>query len=550
MVLTVWCVGTILGSVWLVGGPLAWLLNGRRPLAEADCVLAPFLGVAAIILVSQNLVYLNLPIRRTAPFVCAAAALAWVWMWRGGGLRGGRTNFPWALSAAALLVYLVQGMGLLAVGPRDYVGRAWTDQFNYTALAQYFCDEPFHTAWDAAAHRPYTAPVIAFYKDDRIGQSVLHGFFTAISFLDAKTLFQPTILLGPALTVFAVFALARRLGLGKGAALTVAAAAGLMPGLAMLQLESFLSHSLGLPLLLVFPAVLDELNERPDGCTLARAALVLTAAVSVYTEFLVLLLAVAALTLAVVVWGCTRPWRLTACYGALVASLFALNPGFAASAVTIVRTRVGPAIDPHVYPWASTIEGLGRIWLGDWAAQTSPARQDAVRLYALTATAAAFLGLAKAWLDRFRGAGRDGDRRALGLASGVLAIAMLPLLVLARDDQHPYQFYKLLITASPLLVLGLYLLWFDTWSLESGEWRVESGERKTGLSFLSTLHSPLSTHLLHAVTVGVLLILAAATARMTSLTRKPDPVSRSNASVLRDPDVCDLQRLLPRPAAR
>jgi hypothetical protein len=40
----------------------------------------------------------------------------------------------------------------------------------------------------------------------------------------------------------------------------------------------------------------------------------------------------------------------------------------------------------------------------------------------------------------------------------VLALAGVPLLVLVKDDQHPYQFYKLLQAVSPLLVLGLALL--------------------------------------------------------------------------------------------
>jgi hypothetical protein len=45
------------------------------------------------------------------------------------------------------------------------------------------------------------------------------------------------------------------------------------------------------------------------------------------------------------------------------------------------------------------------------------------------------------------------------LASCVFGVALLPLIVLVKDDQHLYQYYKLLLSISPLLVLGLALLW-------------------------------------------------------------------------------------------
>jgi hypothetical protein len=82
--------------------------------------------------------------------------------------------------------------------------------FNYTTWAQFLADVPFHTGWDAVANHPYLAVPMSL-KWDRRGQSFLHAFFSVTSFHDAKTLFGPTILLGPSLTVLAIYALGQRL---------------------------------------------------------------------------------------------------------------------------------------------------------------------------------------------------------------------------------------------------------------------------------------------------------------------------------------------------
>src|SRR5207253_11092385 len=46
-------------------------------------------------------------------------------------------------------------------------------------------------------------------------------------------------------------------------------------------------------------------------------------------------------------------------------------------------------------------------------------------------------------------------RRAFALACTVLALSLLPVAVVIRNPQQIYQFYKVLLSISPLLVLGL-----------------------------------------------------------------------------------------------
>jgi hypothetical protein len=226
---------------------------------------------------------------------------------------------------------------------------------------------------------------------------------------------------------------------------------------------------------------------------------------------------------------------LTACYAAVTAAPVVLNPFFAAAAGHIVWSRVGPTIDPRVYPWALSLEGVGRLWFGDWGVPRAGGVAGYVRFGALAATALGFLGLAKALLDRFRAADGPAGRAPLALASAVLTVALLPLLVLAKDDQHPYQFYKLLITAAPLLALGLILLGQppNPGRANAADGAPRRAARLPRAAFLA------------AVAV-VLVLSASASARMAYQTRKAIPVGRSNAHVLRACDVKALQRLLPR----
>src|SRR4051812_41541325 len=142
MLPTLLCLAAVLlGSVAL-GAPVAWLLNGRRPLDEEDWLLAPGLGLCSVVVVLYNLVHLDLRVGVTAPFVWAACAGLWVWMVRRapgeglGRLRAMTAHFPWLAYLAALAVFAVPGVGVLRLGLDGYTGRSFTDHYNYTSLAQ------------------------------------------------------------------------------------------------------------------------------------------------------------------------------------------------------------------------------------------------------------------------------------------------------------------------------------------------------------------------------------------------------------------------------
>jgi hypothetical protein len=463
MLLTVWCVGVVLTSILFVGIPLTWLLSGRKPLNEWGWIQVPFLGIAAIILILQNLVYLDVPIKLSAPFLWGAGGLLWWFLWRSGHLRVSLARFPRALYAAMLLVYLVQGLGLITVGARYYIGRGWGDQINYDITATFLAEERHSTTVPEAADRPCYCHIISSNcLWDRLGQSVLHAFFAVSCHASSKSLFEPTAMLVPTLVVAALYALGLRFRLRRRLALMVGLVGGLMPAVTVIHQESFFSHALGTPFLLYLPAALHELSERPDRSRLLRVALVLAAGASIYTEYWLFLVGVTVLVLGFAIIRHPRRWRLLGCTLILVVSALLFNPGSWRAWLTIMgRLQVDSPSDA-TYPWSLTLEGLCRLWIGEIPLGWGGRKLWLVRFVGLTAT---LLGACGLFLGCWRqlAVERTSWRRsrhwaALGLATAILALAVVPLLIVARNEPRPYQFYKVLLSVSPLLALGLALL--------------------------------------------------------------------------------------------
>jgi len=464
MLLTVICIVVALGSLVVVGLPVAWILNGRRPLTELGWVKVPFLGLTTIVLVLQNLVYLDVPIRWSAPFVWGAAGLLWVWLFRSGQLRISFARLPRALYLACVLVYLLHGLGLLLVGARYYVGRCWTDEYNYTVTAQSFMEKQYVVPVRDVGSRPDLVRAWFPSHSDRIGAEIVQGFFAVSSGADAKTLFEPTILVGVVLVVLAIYALCRHLRLARGPALATALAAGLLPGLALMHLESFLSQALATPLLLYLPAGLSDVCQRPRWGRIAGLGLILAGGTAIYAEYWLIFLGLTVLMVGLAAVRRRWRWRLLGCGLALAAAPGLCNPGFVVVLLQIQRVLTASNYPwmPRVYPWAFQAEGLTHVWVGPLFGGRFQLGPGFARVCGLGLTTLGYLGLLNAFRRQAgasRASGWEPRRwRALTLTAGILALALLPLAVLARDDKHPYQFYKLLLTMSPLLAVGLALL--------------------------------------------------------------------------------------------
>jgi hypothetical protein len=460
------CVLMVLGGGVFLGAPEAWLLKGRKPLEERDWLVVPCLGVAVAVLVLHNGVYLEWTVGRLVPWVWLAAAAGWAWMLRRTGVRAVFAACPWPVYLVVVAVFCVHGLGLFAVGAREYLGRANSDQYNYTSLAQFLMDVPYSTDWDGLGHRPYLADGLKL-RDDRIGVMLLQSFFASSLCTGARPLFEPTILLSPAFVVLAVYALGRRLGLGKWYALATAAAGGLVPGLAALHLACFMAHALSVPFVLINLYTLHELATAPRRERLLGTAVLLAATTALYTELAVVLLGLTVLCLlGGVLLGTLRPRTGLALLAAVPALSVALNPLYVRFIVSIFHHITQPTAASDPLHYAYRLRGLACLWVNDaWAFW--PGRAGAVVVgFSVAMTVLAVVGLGYLGAGRClrllcsRSARADrGYREVCLLGLAALALALLPVAVMVRDRQHPYQFLKLLISVSPLLVLGVAHAW-------------------------------------------------------------------------------------------
>jgi hypothetical protein len=437
---------------FLVGLPLAWLCAGRKPLTPGDWLAAPFLGLAAAVVPLLNFVYLDVPVRRSAPwFWLAVLGLYAFWIARGGLLASLRT-VPSRLLLACLAAYLAQAGGFIYQGVGEYLGRARGDQVNYNSLAQFVAERPYSTSLGDDPREPWEFPALAL-KDDRLGQSVAQALLLVTTGRDAAAVYFPLAALGPALLVLALGSLGRTLGLPERLAAAAALGAALLPGVTQIMLE-YLSHVLALPLLYFLIVCLHRLTRSPTPGRSAQLALALACAAAVYPEFLPIYLGTFA------VWACCSllsgqaSRRSALAWAAAAAALPLLLPLALGSFLTPL-SRLGLGHDAQVYA-PLTAELPLVAWRGEVPAYVARWRAWNAALSLLCA-----LGVAGVMLAALRSLRKGGRRAAFAPAVALLAIAALPLAAWLVDRSRSYQVYKLALTACPATALGL--AWLARW---------------------------------------------------------------------------------------
>jgi hypothetical protein len=410
--------------------------------------VSPFLGAAFLVIVLQNLVYLGMPLTRSARAVVVATtalgAIAWF-----ARTRRERTAPTGATTLAlAFLIHLFNSVGALRLGTELYVGAAWIDGFNYVSIAELLVHEPVDVDSNVGLHLALGLAK----RRDRIGQSVLHGTVAAVTGTTTRAAFGGTMLLACFLLPIAVRLLGSAAGLSRGAALALAATVGTSAVLVLLHLECFLSHFLSIPFIVLWVRMLHD-EEGLDRRSAPVLALVAAFVWLCYTELSLLLIGTGAVACAASLLARRRAALPFA--SAIVLSLglaLALVPAFLPRSLAILERAAasGPVLE-HVYPWARSVDALVTSWFGlalDWRRLTPLLRTVALPAVAILLTALAVAGLALAL--------REPRRRTGTLV--LLSLLALPAGLALAPTPHGYQLFKLLSTFQVILFLGLFSL--------------------------------------------------------------------------------------------
>lgn len=446
--------------LWLFGLPVIRILI--RTETDINDIrrwhAAPFVGCGIIILLSQTLFYLHIPVGQSAIFLWAAAALAWLCLVYLRQLPNWQ-SFEWSLLAVLIGIFVVQGLGFFMLGSDVYVGRGWHDQYNYVSTAELIANYPYGTGPSEIAGHPYLLAGVE-KQTDRIGQSVLQAFYMKSFGLSGKSAFGFVALLGPVMIAVAISWLCRELGLKRATALLAATIAGTMPAITLTHLECFLSQTLGTPFLLAWPIMLSVASHPNTGDNREKYAWLffggVTAAAgwSVYTEYLPLFLGVCLIfVLAEIARRSLQTpaerispltWIIVAPLTTLVLGL-ALDPLYMSNIGPLLMSRAGAgsALD-GLYPWSGRIEGITHLWLGSLQAPSGPLRTvldaTAILLFACGVGGQAAYAV--------------GKKSALA-AAGFALLAAPWAVAIMLGSKFGYQHYKILASVSPLLPVGL-----------------------------------------------------------------------------------------------
>lgn len=445
IMLTIFLLLFTIAIIYIVGS-VVWKLFFNSN-TSGDTELVPILGISVIILMAQNLVYLDIPLKYSAwitllIFVC----LGVVYIIKNKGFK-----IQFHLGYSKTLIFLlfcvtgIHALGYLIVGAEKYVGYGWIDQFNYTVISQFLVDYPFHTSMDQINQPSLVRAIMG--KDDRIGQSIFQGFISVLTNNNSKTVYGAVSLISAHLMVFSIWITGKRMNLSKGNTIVLVLVSTCMPGLALIHLTDFFSHALVLPFLYIWPFLVNKLLVERNIKTTLFVSIIFSAANSIYTEFTPLFLGI--LLLGVIWQQLSKGFDLKGITYAFLTIPIAIlsNIGYF-HGTKVVLSRVDlPNILSHIYPYAYKVEGIMRLWLF-----TNPFKfDDKIGLVVtLTFLVLTIIGISGLVMQFFV------TRTNISLS--LLVMVFLPVIVLAQQEPHPYQFYKILSTICPLFIFGIIYL--------------------------------------------------------------------------------------------
>lgn len=425
---------------------------------EECLVLSPLIGIGVILFIVGSLWCLDLKIQYIVySLPCTLLLLGVVSLMRKKNSLNERIESKdrkgiRLFLLALLLTAIIQGFSYFVLGPSLYIGFGTRDMWNYTAIAQTIVDLPYSVSLHDGNQNPLL-PIYDFFKDSRPGSSVLLAIISILFKHTTKEVWGVVSLLGPILLTGPLWLIGRELNIRPYYRFLAVTIGTSLPGIAWVHLENtFLGHALALPFVIVWPFLIQRQLVRADVKSFILTAVIFFTCAFVYSEMLTLLVVLAILLTG---WDFVRSYSINSIKKSLLKLFSVIGSmviGFlmipTAKSETLRLLYVSPLYSMDPWPIDGlTIPGLIRIWSfnPNWVAMNEKLI-FLVTLFTLLVILISFTGVVLSFLQK---------RSPLCLA--LLALLCLPIVLASfpQQHQHIYQYYKTLVTFSPILPFGL-----------------------------------------------------------------------------------------------
>jgi len=323
-------------------------------------LLYPFVGLSLIIILLQNLVYLNIPIKYSSFLLLLFIVSGLIYT---SVKQKIKLTEKWLVIIVFISFSLfINGIGYFKETAKHYIGYGWIDGYNYTTTAEFLKEYPFKTNY-SSIDKPYIVSAIA-KKNDRIGQSVYQAFLSSIIFLPANFAYGAVSLLSVVLSFLSFLYIFIKLEFKSFISYCFSFIISILPAVSTIHLENFLSQALGTPMLIISIAYMFN-SKNISTKNLIVLALLIAGTNSIYTEYTPFIILI--MFLIILVKIALKEKVIEIIKGYILSILLAIfvNPFFLDGTIKIFRRTNLVNVLSHVYPFSHSAYGFNRLFFGD-----------------------------------------------------------------------------------------------------------------------------------------------------------------------------------------
>lgn len=331
-------------------------------------------------------------------------------------------------------VLLFSSIGLFNIG-KNYLGYGWVDSLNYISAAEILKDYPLNIAQSSIIDKAYLIPGFDA-KNDRIAECLNIVFFSVLFRENTKFVFGPVILSSVFLFFLASFLLSQLFIRSWMKSIFIAVNIGISSSFTMLHIETFLSHALAVPFLVVYLYLIELFRSNISKYNLFCLAIIFSTLFFLYPELVPVLIIVSIPY--IFIYLNKRHLFPASIFILTVMFFFLINKSVV---LNIIFNRVGAklsVLDP-IYPFSGSIFMLNRIMFGH------------INTWGILTVVSILIVLFSVLNLFFVFKNREKDKYGLSVAI-LLLVVLFPLAF-----SYKYHYFKLFLTISPLIILSFYV---------------------------------------------------------------------------------------------